>query len=138
MCGMSGEASEYPYNGTSSSFVIGLIYETLRNPMRRRKLFIAVVFVVGFYLVIANAGELESRRVKFGGHNIQGYGWYTIGTFTVYTDPSNMELTEFEVFIHSVGTWRSEFDYEDTSGWYVITYRKTLIGNKLITVEPIG
>ena len=76
--------------------------------------------------------------MKFGGHNIQGYGWYTIGTFTRYTDSSNMELTEFEVFIHRVGTWKREFDYENTSGWYVIKYRETLIGNKLITVEPTG
>ncbi|MCW4014136.1 MAG: hypothetical protein NWF07_14275 [Candidatus Bathyarchaeota archaeon] len=133
---MSGEVPAYPVGGSSSSFLLELILETLRSPERRRKLIIALVFIVGVYLVIANAGEMESRRVKFVGHNIQGYGWFTTGTFTVYTDPRDKELTEFKVFIHSIGTWRPEFDYEDTSGWYVITYRKTLIGNKLITVEP--
>ena len=133
---MSEEDSGYHYTGTASNFIIGVIYETLRNPESRRKLIIVGFFVVGFYLVITNAGELGTQRVKFGGYNIQGYGWFTIGTFTVYTDPRNKELTEFEVFHHSIGTWRPEFVYDDTSEWFVITYRKTLIGNKLITVEP--
>lgn len=134
---MSGEVPAYPVGGSSSSFLLELIIETLRSPERRRKLIIVVVFIVGFYLMVINYGELETKQVVFRGYSIRGYGLFTSGTFTVCSDPLNRELTEFKVFHHCFGVWRPLFDYEDASGWFVITYRKTLIGNKLISVEPM-
>jgi len=126
----------YLYGGSSSYHLVGLVYEILSDPKSRRKLFISLLAIVGFYLVLTNGVEVVSEKVVFYGYSIQGYGLFTTATFTVCTDPGNRDMTEFEVYHHSLGTWKPTFEYEDESRWCMITYQKTLLGNKLLKVEP--
>ena len=91
-------------------------------------------------MVLTQGGEIQTERIVFVGWDVQGYGYYTTGFFDVCTDPMNEDETTFHLYRHSLGSW-SPIDHlhrdddMDIDAWYIITYQKTLLGNKLIKVE---
>ncbi len=104
-----------------------------------RIIMIITIFLVGIYLVLTQGGEIQNERIVFTGHNVQGYGYYTTGSYDVCTDPMNQDDTRFHLYHYSLGSW-SPIDHIDGRNmdgdeWYIITYQKTLLGNKLIKVD---
>jgi hypothetical protein len=133
---MPDELGQRPNDTSSRGFVASLLLEIIRDPKKRRKVFIGLVFVIGVYLMLTQ-GSVETETVRFVGWSIQGYGYYTHGTYDVRTDLSQSHEPEFSLYHHSLGNWSplDKFGDTDVDGWYLITYQKTLLGNRLISVE---
>jgi hypothetical protein len=133
---MPDELGQRPNDTSSRGFVASLLLEIIRDPKKRRKVFIGLVFVIGVYLMLTQ-GSVETETVRFVGWSIQGYGYYTHGTYDVRTDLSLSHEPEFSLYHHSLGNWSplDKFGDTDVDGWYLITYQKTLLGNRLISVE---
>lgn len=119
---------------------LDLIFDVFKNPKWRRNVMIISVFLVGTYLLLTQGGEVRTERVVFIGWNVQGYTFFTTGSYDVCTDPMNQDDTMFHLYHYSLGWWSpldnvDKNDDMDIDSWYNITYQKTLLGNKLIKVE---
>jgi hypothetical protein len=84
---MSNELGQWPYDTSSRGFVASILLGIIRDPQKRRKVFIGLVFVMGVFLMLTQ-GSVETEGIRFVGWSIQGNGFFTHGTYDVRTDLS--------------------------------------------------